>query len=427
MFRYIFLFFFFGTLYTQSYAQPMPPAPPQSKAILILGAKAHLGNGRVIENSAIAFENGKLTVVADATTIRIDNSKYDVIDATGKRVYPGFIAPNSRLGLVEINAVRATKDYAEVGSLNPNVRALIAYDTDSEVTPTVRSNGTLMAQIAPSGGRISGSSSVVVLDAWNWEDAAYRADDGIFLNWPRMMNSSFSGGTFTRKKNDKYDGQVKEIESLFKEAQAYLEAKDRKTKNLKFEAMSGLFTGKDNLYIRVNRAKAIMESVLIAKKFGLRTVVVGGTDSWMVTEFLKENDVAVILNKTQSLPASSDADIDQPFKTPVALEEAGITFAFSISGGWQQRNLPFQAGQATGFGLDYEQAIAALTLNTAKIMGIDRMTGSLEVGKDATLFISDGDALDMRTNNVTHAYIQGRNIDLSNKQKRLYEKFRAKY
>jgi imidazolonepropionase-like amidohydrolase len=427
MFRYIFLFFLIGILFTQSVAQPMPPAPPQSKAILILGAKAHLGNGKVIDNSAIAFENGKLTLVADATSIRVDASKYHVIDATGKRIYPGFIAPNSRLGLVEINAVRATKDYAEVGSLNPNVRALIAYDTDSEVTPTVRSNGTLMAQIAPSGGRISGASSVVILDAWNWEDAAYRADDGIFLNWPRMMSRSFSGGTFTRKKSDKYDGQVKSIESFFNEAKAYLEAKDLKTKNLKFEAMHGLFSGKDNLYIRVNRAKAIMESVLMAKKLGLRPVIVGGIDSWMITEFLKENDVAVILNETQSLPSSPDADIDQPFKTPAVLQNAGITFAFSISGGWQQRNLPFQAGQATGFSLDYEQAIAALTLNTAKIMGIDRSTGSLEVGKDATLFISEGDALDMRTNKVTHAFIQGRNIDLSNKQKRLYEKFRAKY
>ncbi|MBL7774679.1 MAG: hypothetical protein JNK89_01685, partial [Saprospiraceae bacterium] len=166
-------------------AQPPTPAPAQSGAILILGATAHLGNGQVLPNSAIAFEAGKLTLVADATTIRLDRSKFSkIFDATGKHVYPGFIAAESRLGLVEIGAVRATVDHGEIGSLNPNARALVAYNTDSDVQPTVRSNGILQAQIVPSGGLVSGTSSVVQLDAWNWEDAAVRADDGVHLNWP---------------------------------------------------------------------------------------------------------------------------------------------------------------------------------------------------------------------------------------------------
>jgi hypothetical protein len=166
-------------------AQPPTPAPAQRGSVLILGATAHLGNGKALPNSAIAFEGDKLTLVADASTIRLDRTKFaKIFDATGKHVYPGFIATNSRLGLVEVEAVRATQDFAEIGAYNPNARSIIAYNTDSDIQPTVRSNGVLLAQVVPTGGVISGTSSVVQLDAWNWEDAAVRTDDGIHLNWP---------------------------------------------------------------------------------------------------------------------------------------------------------------------------------------------------------------------------------------------------
>ena len=186
------------------------PAPSQTQPIIITGAVAHLGNGQVIENSAVAFEDGKITLVADARLIRIDGSKnYKTIDATGKHIYPGFINLVSLTGLSEINAVRATRDYREVGSLNPHVRSIIAYNTDSHVTPTIRSNGILMSQIIPAGSRIAGQSSVVQHDAWNWEDAAYKLDNGIHLRWPRMYQNSGwwaePGGT---KKNENYDKLV---------------------------------------------------------------------------------------------------------------------------------------------------------------------------------------------------------------------------
>lgn len=416
---------FFGCVI--SHAQ-QTPAPPQSQPVLITGAVAHLGNGQVIENSAIAFEDGKLTIVADARLIRIDGSKnYRIIDATGKHIYPGFIAPNTNLGLVEINAVRATRDHSEVGQMTPNVRSIIAYNTDSRVTPTVRSNGILLAQITPQGGTIPGSSSIVELDAWNWEDAAYHQDNGIHLDWPSLFSYSRRGSSEVINKNKNYKTQVQEIEAFFLEAKAYFHKRSPKEKNLKFEAMRGLFDKTKKLFIHTDLAKTMMESILFAKKHELDAVIVGGRESWMITDFLKEHEIPIILSSTQALPSREGEDIDQPFKTPVQLHEAGVLFCFSHGGYDTQRNLPFQAGQAVGFGLDYEEALKALTLNTAMILGIDQTVGSLEAEKDATLFISDGDVLDMRTSKVERAFIRGKEIDLDNKQKALYRKFKAKY
>ena len=404
-------------------------ARAQASAILILGATAHLGNGQIIANSAVAFENGKLSLVADATTIRFDRSKYGKIyDAAGKHVYPGFIAPDTRIGLVEIEAARATQDFADQGGYSPNLRSIVAYNTDSDIIPTVRSNGILLAQSAPEGGAISGTSSVVQLDAWNYEDAAYRNDDGIWVNWPSVRSfGGFGGGNPEMKKNEQYDKDVLALRNYFEEAKAYAQQAAPAVKNLKFEAMRGLFSKKQTLYVRTDNAKTIQEAVLFAEGFGVPVVIVGADDSWLITDFLKSHNVPVVLGLTQSLPARDDDDIDQPFKTAAQLHEKGILFAFTSNGSWRQRNLPFQAGQAVGFGLPKEAAVAAITLSAAKILGIDQRCGSLETGKDATLFISEGDALDMRSCVVTAAFIQGREISLDNKHKQLGRRFEEKY
>lgn len=211
------------TCLAESLLSQPTPAPKQNGHTLIKNATAHLGNGFIIENSVIAFENGKITLIGDARVVRLDMSIYNrIIDGTGKHVYPGFIATNSTLGLIEIGAVRASNDQSETGSLNPNVRSIIAYNTDSKIIPTVRSNGVLMAQITPKGGTISGSSSVVQLDAWNWEDAIVKEDDGIHINWPSMYSTS---GWWAEpgeiKKEDSYAAKKEEIIKFFKEAQAY--------------------------------------------------------------------------------------------------------------------------------------------------------------------------------------------------------------
>jgi imidazolonepropionase-like amidohydrolase len=411
-------------------AQTARPAPAQAEPVLILGAFAHLGNGTTIPNSAIAFEGGKLTLVADATTIRLDQSKYkQIYSAAGKHVYPGFVSTNTTLGLVEVDAVRSTRDHSETGSLNPNARSIIAYNTDSEVTPTVRSNGVLLAQVTPGGGVLSGTSSVVQLDAWNWEEAAIRMDDGQHLHWPNppVGNPPADAQSTEPKPAERYARDVQAIQQLFTEGQAYVALKSPPVANPRLESLRPLFAGQQTLYLHANAPRAITEGVLWAKQLGLRCVVVGGKDSWQVTEFLKQQDVAVILHRTQSIPEHDDDDIEQPYKTAKALHEAGVRFCFSNIGSWQQRNLPFQAGQAVGSGLPYEAAVQALTLESARILGISDRYGSLEVGKSATLFISEGDALDMRTNQVTAAFIDGRSISLDNKQRELARKYEARY
>ncbi len=404
------------------------PAEPQKGAILILNATAHLGNGKVIENSAIGFQDGKLTLVGDARTIRIDKSAYErTIVAEGKHVYPGLIAPNTQIGLKEIDAVRSTRDNYEVGEFNPNIRSLIAYNTDSKVTPTIRSNGVMLAQIVPEGGRVTGTSSIVSLDAWNWEDAAYRADDGVHLNWPRPYKfSGFWSAKPGISKNEKYAEQVAKTRAFFEEAKAY-QVGNHQEKNLKFEALKGIFDKSQTVFIHAGLSKALMDAVDFAKALDLKIVIVGGGESYMVANLLKENNIPVILAKTQRLPEHQDLDVDMPYKTPALLQKAGVLFCFSENGAWEQRTLPFQAGQAVSYGLDYEAGIQALTLNTAKILGIDKTTGSLETGKDATLILVAGDVLDMRTCKVESAFIQGKEIDLDNKQKALYRKFQAKY
>ena len=409
------------------FAQAGPvPAKPQSRGAYITGATAHLGNGQVIENSVIAFDKGKITFVGAAgQTPTVDLSAYTRVDAAGKHVYPGLIAPNTNLGLVEIEAVRATRDASEIGDLNPSIRALVAYNTDSHVIPTVRSQGILLAQIVPEGGRVSGQSSVVQLDAWNWEDAAYQTDGGVHLTWPEQFR--FNRFTDELVKNEGYAAAMQELEAFFKEAQAYVQKATVETRNLKFEAVRGLYDGSKRLFIQTNSAKSIQQSILFAKQYQFKLVIVGGRDAWLVSDLLKANNVAVILGSTQSLPATEDADVDQPFKAPVLLQKAGVLYCIGHEGFWQQRNLAFQAGQAVGFGLSKEEAITALTLNTAKILGIESRTGSLEVGKDANLFVSEGDILDMRTSVVTQAFIQGRNVDLDNKQKALYRRFKQRY
>ena len=408
----------------------------QTKSLLIMNGTAHIGTDSIIQNSIIGIKNGKIVEVLDASKFKGELGNYDEkIDATGKQIYPGFIAPNSTLGLFEIEAVRATLDFREVGTTLPNVRSLIAYNTDSKIIPTVRTNGVLMAQITPRGGLVSGTSSVVVLDGWNWEDAAYKMDDAIHINWPRMVSRKFLDedniypGPY--EKNKDYTKQTDDLKKLFADAKAYNETETKLEKNLRFESMKGIFDGTQTLFIHSNNVKEIIEAVNFAKQFQLKRVaIVGGKDSWMVTDLLKENNISVVVSRVHDLPEHPEDDVDLPYKLPYLLQKAGVLFCLNNEGDMEEmgtRNLPFYAGTAAAYGLTREQALRSITLNTAKILGIDKTVGSIEVGKDATIFISAGDALDMRTNNVTAAYIKGVSIDLNNDQKALYEKYKKKY
>jgi imidazolonepropionase-like amidohydrolase len=420
--------FIYITFFISAAAVAQNPAPSSTvKRILFLGGKAHIGNGEVIEPCAIGMADGKITFIMNAKGFKADRNAFDTIIAIdGKQVYPGFIAMNSTIGLREIELVRSTNDNAETGNNNPSIRAISAYNTDSKVTPTVRSNGVLLAQIVPSGGMVSGMTSVVQLDAWNWEDAAVKTDEGMIMNWPSMHIYKSEKPTEEEQK-DKIEKQLQELEKLFTDAKAYSLEAGPAVINQHFEAMRGLFDGKRKLYIRCNYIKEIITAVEFCRKYKVSMVLVDGADSWRVTGLLKENNIPVVIVRTHSLPSRDDEDTDLPYKLPYLLYKAGVAFCITDDGYWQQRNVAFEAGTAVGYGLPYEEAVRSVTSAPAAILGISGTAGMLKDGMDATLFISSGDALDIRTLNVEKAFINGREINLDNVQKQLYHKYMKKY
>ncbi|WP_062061020.1 amidohydrolase family protein [Aquimarina longa] len=419
-----FYIFFFGNITAQQ-----TPAKPQSTPITITGATAHIGNGKVIENSMIIFENGKITAI-DA--IGSTPTKGKIIDAAGKHVYPGFIAPNSTLGLVEIGAVRATDDDSEIGNYNPHIRSIIAYNAESKIVESMRPNGILIAQVTPRGGRISGTSSIVQLDAWNWEDAVIKLDDGIHINWP----STFTRGRWWMgedpgfKPNKNYSKQITELVDFIHQSKATTNSKNTMN-NLPYQAMRGIFDGSKTLFVNANTEKQILDILTFAKENNIKKLVlVGAYEAYKVAAQLKQNNVSVLTTRTHSTPTLEDDDYDLPYKNAKLLMEAGVLVALQNSGSMERantRNLPFQAGTVAAHGLDKEKALQLITGNSAKILGIDDIVGTLEVGKDATLFISIGDALDMRTNQLEKAFIQGRNISLESHQTKLWKRYQNKY
>jgi imidazolonepropionase-like amidohydrolase len=392
----------------------------------------HVGNGQVLNNATIVVTNGKISAIGNNVTAPAGAK---TINAQGKHVYPGLILSSSNLGLVEVNSVRATSDAREIGDMNPNVRSIIAYNTDSKVINTLRPNGVLLASVVPEGGMLSGQSSVVQLDAWNWEDAAYKIDNGIHFRVPSLLarprGFGFGGGRPGAEPVDPVKeglDKIDEFKTFLRQAKAYNSVAKPDAVNLKYSAVKGLFDKSKKLYIHAGTVKQILVAIDVAKEFDLDAVLVGGEDSWQVADLLKQANMPVILSQPHSLPLLPDDDVDQPYKTAALLQKAGVLFSINDEDGQTRgRNLPFQAGTAAAYGLTREQALAAITLNAAKILGVADKTGSLEVGKDANIVISEGDILDIRTNLVTNAFIQGREINLENKQTQLYDKYKKKY
>ncbi|MGF1554736.1 amidohydrolase family protein [Paucihalobacter sp.] len=403
------------------------PAAKQADAISITGVTAHIGNGSVIENATIIFENGIITEIG--TNI---STKGTVINANGKHVYPGFIVVNSTLGLGEVDAVRASMDVNELGNISPNIRSLIAYNAESRVVESMRPNGVLLGQIVPRGGRLSGTSSVVQFDAWNWEDAEVKVDDALHMNWP----NGFTRGRWWLDEpsgfqpNKSYAEDIEKFKEFFVQAQIFAKATPTEN-NLAFEAVQGLFDGSKKLFVSADSEKEIIDAITFIKEIGIKNVVlVGGYHAYKIIDFLKSNNIPVVVGRTQSTPNFEDDDYDLPYKLPKLLHDAGLLVTIDPGGRMERmntRNLPFYAGQVVGQGMEKEDALKMITSNAAKILGIDDKFGTLEVGKSATLFIANGDALDMRGNIISHAFIDGRAISLESHHTTLYKRYSDKF
>ncbi len=414
------------------------PAKPAKGMITIYGGTIHVGNGQVIENGTVQINNGKIVLVSPDIVLQSDAGGL-TINAKGKQVYPGLILSVTDLGLKEIGSgVRGSNDFEELGDLNPSVRSIVAYNTDSKIINTLKSNGVLLAGTTPEGGTISGSSTIVQLDAWNWEDAAYKMDNAIHVNLPTFITrprrfgggggGGRGGGAPPPDPVKEALAKIEELKAFFREAKAYAAEPTHKETNLKFEAVKGLYTKQQKLFVHGDQIKQMLVAIDFAKEFGFDVTIVGGSESWLIADLLKQNNISVILQQLHALPTTEDDDVDQPFKTPAVLQKAGVLFALNDNHEEARyRNLMFNAGTAVAYGLSKEQALQAITLNAAKICGIDDRTGSLEVGKDANIVISAGDILDMRTSIIEHAFIQGREVSLDNKQTQLYHRYMIKY
>ncbi|MBX3241177.1 MAG: amidohydrolase family protein [Chitinophagaceae bacterium] len=427
--NYLFLLMLATTLQVRA-QDDVYPAKEYKGLLFITNGTVHIGNGQVLEKATVEVRDGK--IVGVGANIAIPQGDVKVFDVTGKHVYPGLILPQSDLGLKEIAAgVRGSNDYRELGELNPNIRSIVAYNTASMMINILKTNGVLLANVVPQGGIISGSSSVVQLDAWNYEDAAYKQDGAIHVTIPpfsaprsRFAVRSGPPVDYVKVANEK----IEEVKDFFRQGKAYLEKNSHAEVNLKFEALRGLFDKQQALFVHAGSVSQMLAAIELVKEFGFRTVLVGASESWQIAPLLKENNIGVILGAGHSLPGTEDEDIDQPFKTPAVLQNAGVLFALSDDAtNTRYRNLPFNAGTAASYGLTKEQALSAITLNAAQLLGIADRTGSLEAGKDANIVVSEGDILDMKTSIITHAFIQGRQVSLENKQTQLNERYLKKY
>ena len=403
-------------------AQRPAPAPKQAVPVAITGATLHTATGSVLPNASIIFDKGKITGINTPVPA---NAK--VINATGKHVYPGFILVNNSLGLVEVSATKATVDFVESNGFVPEIRTLIAFNTDSHVIPTVRTNGVLLAQPVLGNGILKGTSSVMNLDGWNWQDAVVSTDNVLHLSWPELRKST------DEKRNKEFkerrDANITELKTLFARAKAY----QPKTgiKDYKLEAIAPVLSGEKILFAQVSGANDALEVIKFAQDYGVKkTVLLGDSSLESVLDEIKRSGFPLIITNPHSLPPNESMSPRLPYEFAKKVADKGILHGLDYSARKDfsdSRNLPFLAGTTAAYGLDKEKALQSITLNLAKMLGIDKDYGSLEVGKSATLFISDGDALDQLTNNVTEAFIDGRQIDLNNQQKELYRRYKEKY
>ena len=412
------------------------PGTEQKRPILLRGGTLHTVTGDVLEEHDLLFAEGKIITIDEQIQ---PSPETDVLDIYGKHVIPGFIAGYTRIGLTEISAVKQTNDHSEIGEINPNVRANVAYNPDSDLIPVTRSNGVLTVNSAPTSGRIAGQSSVMYMDGWTWEDATLKHPSALNLNWPSMrFDFRKDAKKKEREQREGYNKAIREMDLLVRDVRAYhhrKNAKERKAEHkqksdLRLESMIPFIVFKEPIHIKANNVRQIEAAVKWSTKHDLNIVIVGGGDAWRIPEILVEKNIPVILLGVQNTPRRRFEPIHTPYKVPAILQNSGVHFCISLDPGYPMdghvRTLPDEAMRAASWGLTKDQALRAITLSAAEILGVDERIGSLDLGKDATFFISDNEPL-TQSNHPTKAFIQGKEIDLSDRQKDLWEKYKEKY
>ena len=412
------------------------PGEDQKRPIILKGGILHTVSTDILEGYDILFSKGKI--------IRIEKNimaspETDVYDVFGKHIIPGYIAPITRIGLVEIGLVKQTRDFAERGSFNPNVKANVSYNPDSDLIPITRSNGVLVVNSVPAGGRISGQSSVMMLDGWTWEQATLKHPSGLHINWPSMrINYGANVKKSEKQQKEEIQKSIRDLDHMVRDVRAYFQrikqrsriAGERQKSDLRLESMIPFVVEKKKIFIHADEARQIKSAVEWAKKNDLKIIIVGGSDSWRLTDLLVKNNIPVVIDQVEKIPTRRFEPIHLPYKLPFLLKQAGVQFCLNTIIGYPHdgniRNLPNEAMRAAAYGLDKSEALRSITLSTAEILGVDDMIGSLDIGKDATFFISETPPMEMNPK-ILMAFIQGKEVDLNNHQKMLYKKYQEKY
>lgn len=408
------------------------PGPRQSRPVAVVGGTVHPVSGPVIEPGVVVFDGGRIVAVGKVGEVQVPPGA-EVVEAGGKHVYPGLIDAFTDMGLTEIESIRATRDAQETGSVNPNVRAEVAVNPDSEQIPVARANGVLLTITSPRGGLVSGQSACLRMDGWTWEEMLVRGGVGMNMSWPSVSRPAprGAGSAATGSENAApATDPLRAVRQLMADTRAYLSARaanDRFPPDLRLEAMRGVVEGRVPMVVSADGAEAIASAVAFAAAEKLKLVILGGYEAERVAPLLREHGVAVVINGVHRNPNRRIEPYDAPFTLAARLRDAGVTYAITGNRAAAfSRNLPYHAATAAAFGLSRAEALRAITLSPAEIFGVADVVGSLDVGKEATLFIADGDILDTETL-VTHAWTQGRRVDLSSRHTRLWEKYQEKY
>ncbi len=418
---------------TLAAAQVGMPVPPQSQPVVLRGATIHTVTKGTIENGSIVLDGGK--IVAIGQTVEIPRGAR-IVDVSGKHIYPGLIDAYSTVGISEIGAVDVSNDIQEIGDFNPNVRAEVAVNAESRHIGTTRSAGVLVAFSTPGGGVVSGLSSAMSLEGWTWEEMSLEGAAALNVNWPdpmarprRFGGGGPAGAGAARPAPKTYAEQVQELRDFFAEARAYRDAVaagQQPRSNTRFAAMIRVFNREIPVVVAADGVAQINDAITWGKQENLRIVIRGGRDAIHVADRLKAENVPVILTSTMAAPNRDHEGYDEAYSTPARLHAAGVRFAIAGDGGALYSNrLPWDAGVAVAFGLPEEEALRAVTINAAEMLGVSDRVGSLEVGKQATLLITTGTPLDMTTD-IIQAYIQGREIDMNDIQKHFFKKYLEK-
>jgi len=412
------------------------PGEEQKRPIILKGGIIHTVSTDVFEGYDILFSKGKIVRIEKNIMASPETDVYDVF---GKHIIPGYIAPITRIGLVEIGLVKQTRDFAERGSFNPNVKANVSYNPDSDLIPITRSNGVLVVNSVPAGGRISGQSSVMMLDGWTWEQATLKHPSGLHINWPSMrINYGANVKKSEKQQKEEIQKSIRDLDHMVRDVRAYFQrikqrsriAGERQKSDLRLESMIPFVVEKKKIFIHADEARQIKSAVEWAKKNDLKIIIVGGSDSWRLTDLLVKNNIPVVIDQVEKIPTRRFEPIHLPYKLPFLLKQAGVQFCLNTIIGYPHdgniRNLPNEAMRAAAYGLNKSEALRSITLSTAEILGVDDMIGSLDIGKDATFFISETPPMGMNPK-ILMAFIQGKEVDLNNHQKMLYKKYQEKY